>query len=150
MDNQEFTIHISEEQKQQKQQIIRQLKEHGCRITKQRLTLLDVILGGSCSSCKEIFYQASMLDEKIGPATVYRMVKLLEDIGVIDRKNLYRVSCEENCPDLESCQIHLSDNTIYRLSEDNWREIVGAGLKACGFINENNHVEKITVANTYA
>lgn len=148
MNGHEFkAIEITEELQQQKEQIIRQLKEHGCRITKQRLTLLDVILGGSCSSCKEIYYQASYLDEKIGPATVYRMIKLLEDIGVIDRKNLYRVSCEESCPDLESCQIQLTDNTIYRLSEDNWKEIVCAGLKACGYINEDNQVEKITLAS---
>lgn len=30
--------------KMQKEQILRQLKDQGCRITKQRLTLLDIIL----------------------------------------------------------------------------------------------------------
>ena len=40
----------------QKEMIVRQMRERGCRITKARLTLLDVILGQDCSSCKEIYY----------------------------------------------------------------------------------------------
>ena len=38
--------------------IISRLKQQGCRITKQRLMLLDVILEEDCSSCKEIYYKA--------------------------------------------------------------------------------------------
>ena len=44
-----------------KQEIIEKLRENGCRITKQRLALLDIILEGKCTSCKEIFYKASDL-----------------------------------------------------------------------------------------
>ena len=62
-----------------------------CRITKQRLILLDVILEGECGSCKEIYYRASKIDRSIGTATVYRMINTLEEIGAIDRKNMYRV-----------------------------------------------------------
>ena len=42
-----------------KEQIIEKLKENGCRITKQRKMLIDIILENECSSCKEIFYKAS-------------------------------------------------------------------------------------------
>ena len=52
-----------------KEQIIEKLKENGCRITKQRKMLIDIILENECSSCKEIFYKASQADEKIGVAT---------------------------------------------------------------------------------
>ena len=45
---------MSAEQQEQKQIIIERLKEDGCRITKQRLMLLDIILEDECSSCKEI------------------------------------------------------------------------------------------------
>lgn len=78
----------------QKDRIVDRLKENGCRITKQRMILLDVILSGNCTSCKEIYYKASKLDPKIGTATVYRMVNLLEQIGAISRVNLYEVTCE--------------------------------------------------------
>ena len=64
-----------------KDQIIEKLKEKGCRITKQRLMLIDIILENDCSSCKEIFYKASRADHRIGVATVYRMINALEDIG---------------------------------------------------------------------
>ncbi len=76
---------------QQKQMIINQLRDNGCRITHQRLILLDVILGNDCSSCKEIYYKASKVDKNIGFATVYRMINMLEEIGVINRKNMYRI-----------------------------------------------------------
>ena len=49
----------------QKENIIQKLKERGCRITKQRLMLLDIILEEDCSCCKEIYYKASRLDDKI-------------------------------------------------------------------------------------
>lgn len=72
-----------------KTEIIEKLREKGCRITKQRLMLLDIILEGKCTSCKEIFYRASKEDETIGIATVYRMVNALEEIGVISRRIVY-------------------------------------------------------------
>ena len=74
---------------EQKELIIARLREKGCRITKQRLELLDVLLNKQCSSCKEIHYLASKVDSGIGIATVYRMVNELEDIGVISRKIVY-------------------------------------------------------------
>ena len=46
----------------QKENIIQKLKERGCRITKQRLMLLDIILEENCSCCKEIYYRASRID----------------------------------------------------------------------------------------
>ena len=39
----------------QRELIIQKLREQGCRITKQRLMLLDIILEEDCSCCKEIF-----------------------------------------------------------------------------------------------
>lgn len=75
----------------QREAVIQKLRERGFRITKQRLVLLDVILEGGCSSCKEIYYQASKRDKNIGTATVYRMMNVLEEVGVISRENLYRV-----------------------------------------------------------
>ena len=67
----------------QKEIVIQRLREQGCRITKQRLMLLDVILNEDCSCCKEIYYRAAEVDPGIGAATVYRMVNLLEEIGAI-------------------------------------------------------------------
>jgi len=75
--------------------IIQELKKRGCRITSQRRLLIDVILQDECSCCKEIYYRASKKDPSIGMATVYRMVKTLEDAGLIQRKNMYRIDCDD-------------------------------------------------------
>lgn len=74
--------------------IIQELKRHGCRITSQRQLLIDIILQDECCCCKEIYYQAIKTDPSIGMATVYRMVKTLEETGLIHRKNMYQIQCE--------------------------------------------------------
>ena len=74
-----------------KEVIIQKMKDSGCRITKQRMILLDIILEEDCSCCKEIYFKASKKDSKIGVATVYRMINSLEEIGVISRKNMFKV-----------------------------------------------------------
>ena len=76
----------------QREIVIQRLKEQGCRITKQRMVLLDIILNENCSSCKEIYYKASRIDSKIGTATVYRMINTLEEIGAITRRSTFTVN----------------------------------------------------------
>ena len=102
--NQHTSVQQKQENNQQKYErtqmqreiVIQRLKEQGCRITKQRMVLLDIILNENCSSCKEIYYKASRIDPKIGTATVYRMINTLEEIGAISRRNMYRIDCEKD------------------------------------------------------
>ena len=71
--NQHTSVQQKQENNQQKYErtqmqreiVIQRLKEQGCRITKQRMVLLDIILNENCSSCKEIYYKASRIDPKI-------------------------------------------------------------------------------------
>ncbi len=121
----------------QKDRIVERLKENGCRITKQRMTLLDVILSGNCTSCKEIYYKASKLDAKIGTATVYRMVNLLEEIGAISRVNLYEVTCG-TAEKSEEHVVELDDSSVRVLSEPEWNRVIERGLRACGYIDRQN------------
>ena len=127
-----------------KEQIVEKLKENGCRITKQRRMLIDIILENDCSSCKEIFYKASRADEKIGVATVYRMINALEEIGAINRRNMYKVACDPNCELQNACTVELDDDTIKHLSAKNWNAVIQAGLKACGYV-EDQKVRNITM-----
>ena len=76
---------------EKKSYILQELRKNGCRITNQRQLLIDIILQDECCCCKEIYYQAIKKDPTIGMATVYRMVKTLEETGLIKRKNLYRI-----------------------------------------------------------
>ena len=80
---------------EKKSYILQELRKNGCRITNQRQLLIDIILQDECYCCKEIYYQAIKKDTTIVMATVYRMVKTLEETGLIKRKNLYRIQVEE-------------------------------------------------------
>lgn len=120
----------------QKEIVLQRLKENGCRITKQRKILLDIILQEECASCKEIYYKAAAEDPSIGAATVYRMVNLLEEIGAISRKNMYRISCGMNCDRENACVIELDDQTICRLSFGEWYKVILEGLRCCGYVSD--------------
>ena len=148
----------------QKEYIIQKLEERGCRITKQRRLILDTILEGDCSCCKEIYYKASGKDAKIGFATVYRMVNMLEEIGAISRKNMYKVTCAKEAaggkaPAAECrcharntyegieekvCTVELSDGTVCCLEADKWTDVIRAGMKACGYI-ENQEINRVAI-----
>ncbi len=120
--------------KMQKDIIVQRLRERGCRITKQRLMLLDIILEEDCSSCKEIFYKASRQDKTIGTATVYRMINTLEEIGAISRKNVYKIACGRECGLENACAIEFDDDTVLELSAGRWNQVIQAGLSACGYL----------------
>lgn len=83
----------------QKELIIGELQKKGKRITGQRRILLDVILEGKWSNCKEIYYIASKRDPSIGLATVYRMVGVLEELGYLSRG--YRYSYPKHREEIE-------------------------------------------------
>ena len=53
----------------QKEEVIHKLQGSGRRVTRQREMLLEIILDGSWSSCKEIYYEAAKRDPSIGLAT---------------------------------------------------------------------------------
>lgn len=111
----------------QREIVMQRLREQGFRITRQRRILLDVILNEDCACCKEIYYKASSIDEGIGVATVYRMVNLLEEIGAIDRKSMYRISCGEQC---ENCAVSQTLQKVehheceFCVNEINYQEII--------------------------
>ena len=143
--------------KMQEEMIFRKLKNMGCRITKQRRILLNVILKEECASCKEIYYKARKEDSRIGAATVYRMINLLEEIGAISRNNMYtlpgaapaRSGCGE-FPDVDggaacagqgkkiACMIELDDHSSCCLSAEECCLVMTKGLEACGYIQCQN------------
>ena len=75
--------------------ILERFRKNGSRVTRQRELLIDIILQGSCTSCKEIYVLASRKDPGIGIATVYRMIRSLEELGALKRKNTYQIYEQE-------------------------------------------------------
>jgi len=126
----------------EKEVILQELRDRGCRITNQRRLLIDIIIGNECSCCKEIYYQAIKTDPTIGIATVYRLIKTLEEIGAISRKNMYRVSVEDICGCEESCLVRLKDNRVLRLNSREFNEALRKGLEVKGFV-ENGEIDSV-------
>ena len=135
--------------KMQKELILQKLKEQGCRITRQRLMLLDIILEEDCSCCKEIYYKASKKDAGIGSATVYRMVNMLEEIGAISRKNMYKIDCSPQCRKENACTIEFDDDTTLELSGCKWNQVIQKGLIACGYMHGKEVRNIISVSYTH-
>jgi Fur family ferric uptake transcriptional regulator len=127
--------------KMREEMIFRKLKERGCRITRQRQILLNIILKEECGSCKEIYYKARKEDARMGAATVYRMINLLEEIGAISRKNMYTIPgpapVKADGGEL-ICSVWLDDNTARRLSIDEWYLVTAEGLRVRGHIEDQN------------
>ena len=129
-----------------KEAVVDLLKEKGCRITRQRLLLLDIILSGECTCCKEIYYKAVELDSKIGTATVYRMINTLESIGAISRKNFYRIGLDNTeYEELSGCRIEFENHTSIELRNGNLKKVLLSGLAACGYKGKEQIKSLITV-----
>ena len=123
----------------QREMILQKLKETGFRITKQRIAVIDIILENDCSSCKEIIYKAAKINKDIGAATIYRTLNMLEEIGAINRRNLYTLSYPEQVSSEGGVLITLQNGTEYRLNEAEWDQVLRMGMQACGY----HDVEKI-------
>lgn len=120
----------------QKNTILDELKKRGFRITSQRKLIIDIILENECSCCKEIYYQAVRKDSTIGIATIYRMIKILEEIGAIDRRNLYRISKNDIYKIHESCILVLKNKEQVKLTPEDLKKAMTFILKQKGYSSE--------------
>jgi len=68
--------------------VIHQLKRNGIRLTKQRHAILKAILGNEYADSKDIYFTVIKEDPSIGVATVYRTIRMLEDLNImkVERK----------------------------------------------------------------
>ena len=118
----------------QRSAIMNRLRQAGCRITKQRKIILDIILQEECTCCKEIYFLASKRDPNIGMATIYRMINLLEEIGALKRKRAYRI-CNEESP-VHICSVKLDDYTSIRLDGEKLRQVIEKGRESFGYLHD--------------
>jgi len=84
-----------------------------------------------------------MKDSGIGTATVYRMINILEEIGALSRKNMYKIACGPECEVKDACVIEFDDDTIIELSGKSWNQVVQLGLRACGY-SSGHKIKSVT------
>lgn len=117
-----------------KNAIIDRLRKEGCRITNQRKIILDIILQEECTCCKEIYYLAAKKDPNIGIATIYRMINLLEEIGALKRRDIYRICEHEPYPHV--CNVQLDDQTSIQLDNEDLCKVIEKGMESCGYLRQ--------------
>ena len=145
----DFTMNSCQNQQYQRSNMQRgaimdRLRQEGCRITRQRKIILDIILKEECTCWKEIYFMASKRDPNIGMATIYRLINLLEEIGALKRKRAYRICNEET--QVHMCSIQLDDQTSIRLDGEKLKHIIQKGMESCGYLH-NRQVERVSVEN---
>lgn len=127
----------------QKDQAIERLRKQGFRITKQREILIDIILGETCSCCKEVYVLALKKDPGIGIATVYRTVDALERVGALRRRSPYQL-CSESGKKCQSCLVELEDNSTVKLDYASIERMIEQGLQNSG-LSEGKRIKGITL-----
>lgn len=81
--NERFSKEGIRKKKEKREDILRVLRQRLCKITEQRIILIDFILGSEDMTSKEIYIEIIKKYPGIGIATVYRTIKILEEIGAI-------------------------------------------------------------------
>lgn len=125
----------------QKEEIYAKLRQNGCRITKQRQTLIDIIIERECSCCKEIYYIASKKMPEIGLATIYRMINVLEEVGAIRRENMYRVCSPSGNTEADKCVVNLEGERFVELDKAALQKVIERGMESCGYLKSQNSIK---------
>lgn len=113
--------------------ILERLKQKGGRITRQRELLIDIILKNEYTSCKEIYYEAVKLFPDIGMATIYRTVTALEEVGALNKSNIWCMK-ERKPVEAEECLVRLEDNTLIQLDAAALSRVIEKGMEESGFL----------------
>ncbi len=117
--------------------IMEELKKRKYRLTYQRKLMLEMLLNNTCSSCKEIHEKVKELDPNIGIATVYRMVKLLEDLEILDQRRLYRIAGGSS-PKHREAEIILTDGmTKHEINKGTWFAELKQEIKDKGYTDRH-------------
>lgn len=126
----------------EKDKILALFRKKGLRITKQRRLILDIVFEHECTCCKEIYYQASKRDKSIGIATVYRMVNVLQELGVFKSNVPYQLADHVAAKPAKGCKVILKDQKIIELDDHEWQHLLGEALVRKGY-SANTEIEKV-------
>jgi len=109
-------------------QVVNSLKEHGLKVTPQRVTILTAIDKKGHANIDEIYQEAKTTNPTMSLATVYKNVtslietKLLKEVALNNQKPKYELTKEphshlicKECGNVED----ISSNNLFTLNKDN-------------------------------
>ena len=101
-----------------KKDILEKIRARGYRVTKQREMLLDMILSEEWSCCKEIYYKAQERISDIEIEKVYRMINVLEELGIMEKKRILAQIQEEGEKQNRKYRVILEEGKVFEVSEE--------------------------------
>ena len=118
----------------EKDMILEKFRNRGMRITKQRRLILDIVFEQDCTSCKEIYYQVREKDQTVGIATVYRMIKTLEE-AVFQTNVPYRLTGRSAQNPINGCRVILKNHHEVDFDAEEWNRVLTYALRQKGYHN---------------
>ena len=73
------------------------------------------------------------MNKSIGTATIYRTLNMLEEIGAINRRNIYQLSGMEESG---AVVVTLEDGAKLQLTAEEWNKVAQKGMEACGCLDD--------------
>ena len=86
--------------------------------------------------------------EKIRITAVYRMINMLEEIGAISRRNMYKNRMLRGLSKEDACVVVLDDESVCRISPQKWKSYRRRGLQACGYLHNRKVVSISLIRNS--
>ena len=109
-------------------QVVNSLKEHGLKVTPQRVTILTAIKRQGHANIDEIYQEAKTTNPTMSLATVYKNVtslietNLLKEVAINNQKSKYELTKEphshlicKKCGSVED----INSNNLFTLNRDN-------------------------------
>ena len=109
-------------------QVVNSLKEHGLKVTPQRVTILSAISKFGHANIDEIYQEAKTTNPTMSLATVYKNVtslietNLLKEVAINNQKSKYELTKEphshlicKKCGSVED----INSNNLFTLNRDN-------------------------------
>ena len=125
-----------------KERVLEEFRRQGFRITKQRKLILDILLNHRFECKKAICYYVHQMDPTIGTATVYRMLQVLEQMGLLCPENSYKVHVGGE--ELEKvCIIIMKNQEKIVLSQEEWEGAFRESLERLGY--HSQEIEKVII-----
>lgn len=124
---------------------LRKLEASGLRMTVQRRHIIDILTNSSCTSPKELWYEARQYVPDLGIATVYRLINRLEQIGVLSKAR--NLGMQPRVPQIGTVTDGRGRNLLRPNENYDITELIRLGMISKGVLGNNNKIQLTLVGD---
>ena len=121
------------------EETFRKLENYGLRMTPQRRQIVQILASTCCISPKELWYEAREFIPDLGIATVYRLIRRLEQIGIISKSRT--IGLQKIEPKLGRIEDSRGRILVKEGTGEDLCSLIKAGLVTRGTISQFSDIE---------